>query len=505
MPQTRFVLQKALQLDLVPVVVINKVDRAQSRPHEVLDEIFNLFCELEASDEQLDFRGVYAAGRDGWAVDELEDERRDLSPLLDMIVRCIPAPRNQSGPLQMLVAAMDHSDYVGRIGVGRIFRGELRAKQHVTLIKRDGRRVTTQVKQLHVFDNLGRREVAQVGCGDICAVVGLADVDIGDTLADMEQPEPLPLIAVDEPTLVMSFMANDSPFYGQDGKYVTSRQLRERLHRETERDVALRVADTSSADTFRVSGRGVLHLSILMETMRREGYEFMVGQPQVIYREIDGRKAEPVEVLAVDVTNEHSGTVIEYVASRRGDLVKMEQGDARTRLEFHVPSRGLIGFRSHMLRATGGEIVLNHRFYQYEFFKGSIPQRQTGSLISLGQGPAVAYALDALQDRGAFFVGPGDNLYPGQVIGEHVKEGDLVVNAQKGKQLTNIRAAGSDRKIKLAPPVRLSLEEALEHINHDEYVEVTPRHLRLRKSLLDENARKRAQKRAAELGGGASR
>jgi len=499
MPQTRFVLQKALELDLVPVVVINKVDRKGARPHEVLDEVFNLFVELNASDEQLDFRGVYAAGRDGWAVNELEDERKDLAPLLDMIVRHVPPPHQQSGPLQMLVAAMDHSDYVGRIAIGRVVRGEICAKGRVTLIKRDGRQVTTTIKQLQVYDNLGRRDVPRVGCGDICAVVGLEDVDIGDTLADPEHPVPLPLIAVDEPTLVMSFMANDSPFYGQDGKYVTSRQLRERLYRETERDVALRVADTQSADTFRVSGRGILHLSILMETMRREGFEFMVGQPQVIYKEIDGRKAEPVEVLSVDVTNEHAGTVIEYAATRRGEMVKMEPGDTRTRLEFRIPARGLIGFRSRMLRATGGEIVMHHRFYQYEFFKGSIPQRQNGSLISMAPGQAVAYALDGLQDRGRFFIAPGDVLYTGQIIGEHVKDDDLVVNAQKGKQLTNIRAAGSDRKVKLAPPVRLSLEEALEHINSDEYVEVTPHHLRLRKSLLDENDRKRAQKkRAAE-------
>ncbi len=497
MPQTRFVLHKALQLGLKPLVVINKIDRAQARPAEVLDEIFSLFLELDATDEQLDFRGVYAAGREGWAVAELEDERRDLSPLLDMILREIPAPAVVDGPLQMLVAAMAHDDYVGRIGVGRVVRGEIRAKNTVVLLKRDGRRIQTTVRGLFVFDNLGRREVGEVRCGDICAVVGLDQVDIGDTIADVEHPEPLPLIAVDEPTLSMSFMANTSPFYGQDGSLVSSRKLRERLWKEAERDVALRVEETASADTFKVSGRGILHLSILMESMRREGYEFMVGQPQVIYREIDGRKAEPVEILTVDVPGEMAGTVIENAATRKGEMVHMEQSGGRTRVDFHIPSRGLIGFRSQMLQATGGEIVMHHRFLAYELFKGSIPQRQTGSIISMGRGPAVAFALDALKDRGRFFVEPGDELYTGQVIGEHNKEGDIVVNAQKAKQLTNLRAAGSDRKLRIAPAVKLSLEEALEHINHDEYVEITPHHLRMRKALLDENERKRQRKRSS--------
>ena len=496
MPQTRFVLQKAMQLKLKPVVVINKVDRPAARPHEVLDEIFHLFCELDADDDQLDFRGVYASGRDGWAVGELDDARENLFPLLDMIVAQVPAPSVREGSLQMLVAAMDHSDYVGRIGVGRVERGSLDARQRVTLLKRDGTRAEAVVKHLYVFDNLGRREVEHVDCGDICAVVGVEGVDIGDTIACPEHPEPLPIISVDEPTLSLAFMVNDGPFFGQDGKYVTSRQLRERLRREAERDVALRVEDTSSSDTFRVSGRGILHLSILMEKMRREGFEFMVGQPQVIYRQIDGRKAEPVEVLTVDVPNTLAGTVIEYAATRRGEMMKMEQGEQRSRLEFHVPSRGLTGFRSRMLRATGGEIVMHHRFFQYEFLKGAIPQRQTGSIISMGRGSAVAFALDALQDRGTFFIEPGDELYEGQIIGESVREDDLVVNAQKAKQLSNMRASGSDRKMKVAPPVVMGIEEALEHINSDEYVEITPRHIRMRKSLLDENARKRARKTA---------
>ncbi len=495
MPQTRFVLQKALHLGLTPVVVINKVDRPHARPHEVLDEVFDLFTQLDATDEQLDFAAVYASGRDGWAALELEDPREDLGPLLDRIVEVVPSPAVVDGPLQMLVAAMDHSNFLGRIGVGRVVRGRLSVRDRVALLKRDGSRVDTQVKQLFVFDDLGRREVESVGCGDVCAVVGLDEVDIGDTIADVEQPEPLPIIAVDEPTLSMTFMVNDSPFYGQDGKYVTSRQLRERLHREVERDVALRVRDGRTADQFEVSGRGILHISILMETMRREGFEFMVGQPQVIYKEIGGRKAEPVEVLTVDVPSDLAGTVIEYAGSRRGEMVDMQPGDGRTRIEFHIPSRGLIGFRSRMLQATGGEVVLHHRFYEYEYFKGSIPERQTGSIVSMANGPANAYALDALQDRGVFFVEPGDELYAGQVIGESNKDEDLVVNAQKAKQLTNMRAAGSDRKLRIAPPVKMSLEEALEYVDHDELVEVTPNHVRLRKTLLGENDRRQAAKR----------
>jgi GTP-binding protein len=493
MPQTRFVLQKAMKLNLKPVVVINKVDRKNARPDEVLDEIFNLFLELEASDEQLDFRGVYAAGRDGWAVGELDDERMDLSPLLDMIIDHVPGPEVQEGPLQMLVAAMDHSDYVGRIGVGRIVRGTLKVKMPVVLCKRDGSVVKTVARQLFVFDNLGRREVKEVQCGDICAVVGLEMVDIGDTLADAEHPEPLQIIEIDDPTLSMNFRTNDSPGYGQEGKYVTSRQVRDRLFREGERDVALRVEEAS--DGFKVSGRGILHLSILMENMRREGFEFMVGQPQVIYKEIGGKKAEPVEILSVDVPNDLSGTVIEYAATRKGEMITMKQKEERTYLTFHVPSRGLIGFRSKMLRATAGQIVMHHRYHQYEYFKGSIPERTNGSIISMHAGRAVAFALDGLQDRGVFFIEPGDNLYTGQIIGEYSRDEDLVVNAQKAKQLSNMRASGSDRKMKIAPAVKMSLEEALEYLNHDEYLEVTPMSVRLRKDLLDENDRKKAAKR----------
>jgi GTP-binding protein len=498
MPQTRFVLQKALQLHLRPIVVINKVDRDNARPHEVLDEVFELFLELDASDEQLDFATVYAAGRQGWAVGDLDDPRVDLTPLLETIVARVPAPEIVDGPTQLLVTTLDHSDYVGRIGIGRVFRGTLRAKQDVTLLKRDGSSVRAEVEQLFVFQGLGRREVQRVECGDLCAVVGIEAVDIGDTIADRDHPDPLPILEVDEPTLSMQFMANTSPFYGKEGRFVTSRQVRDRLYKELDRDMALRVEDTRSADTFKVSGRGILHLSILMETMRREGYEFMVGQPRVIYKEINGRKAEPVEILTVDVPNELAGTIIEHVGTRKGEMVHMEQQEARTHLEFRIPSRGLIGFRSRMLRATSGEAVMHHRFYEYEFFKGSIPERQTGSIISMAQGEAVSYALDLLQDRGRFFVGPGEVLYEGQVIGECSKDTDIVVNAQKGKKLTNMRAAGSDRNLKLAPPIRMSLEESLEWLNQDEYLEITPKNLRIRKSLLREVDRKRAAKQPVQ-------
>ena len=458
MPQTRFVLQKALELQLKPVVVINKVDREHARPDDVLDELLNLFIDLNAHEDQLEFPYVYASGRDGWAVTALNDPRENLEPLLKMIIDHIPPPEMKTGPLQMLVTAMDHSDYVGRIGIGRIVRGEIRTKDVVALLKRDGSQHKVTIQQLFVFDDLGRREVEEVGCGDICAVTGVTGVDIGDTLADADEPEMLPLIAVDEPTLTMTFRPNDSPYYGEDGKYVTSRQLRERLFKEAERDVALRVEETASTEAYKVSGRGILHLSILMENMRREGFEFMAGQPQVIFKEIGGKKAEPIEALTVDVPNEYTGAVIEYAGQRRGELRQMVQVDGRTRLEFHIPSRGLIGLRSKMMRVTSGEIVVNHRFLQYEYFKGAIPQRQSGSIISMANGYAVTFALDALQDRGQFFIEPGEKLYAGQIIGEHCKEDDIVVNAQKAKKLTNMRSSSADRKMKIAPPLKMSLE-----------------------------------------------
>ena len=492
MPQTRFVLQKALQLHLKPIVVINKMDRDSARPLEVVDEVFELFLDLGASNQQMDFPVVFAAGREGWAVRQLKDAHTNLDPLLDCILSEIPAPTMVEGPLQLLITALDYSDYVGRIGIGRVFRGSLKAGETVTLIKRDGSQQTRTVKQLLVFDNLGRKEREMVGCGEICALIGLEGVDIGDTVADLQEPEPLPIIAMDEPTLSMTFMVNTSPFFGQEGRFVTSRQLRDRLKKETEKDMALRVEDTGQADAFKVSGRGILHLSILMENMRREGYEFMVGQPRVIYKEITGKKAEPVEILTVDVANAYTGAVIETVSMRRGEMLKMEQGETRTRMEFHMPSRGLIGFRSRMLRATGGEIVLYHRFHQYEFFKGSIPGRLSGSLVSMGEGEAVAYSLDALQDRGRFFIAPGERAYTGQVLGEHCREDDIVVNVQKGKKLTNMRASGTDKAMRIAPPVVFSLEECLEFLADDEFLEVTPESLRMRKSLLDENERRKA-------------
>jgi GTP-binding protein len=492
MPQTRFVLQKALALRLKPVVVINKVDRPDARPSEVLDEIFDLFVELEANDEQLDFPAVYASGRQGWASLDSEAREGDLTPLLETILAHVPAPDHPDGPAQMLVTTLDYSDYVGRIGIGRVFRGALAAGP-VALLKRDGSQVPATIRQLFTFEGLEREPAERVPAGDLCAVVGVEDVNIGDTIADSAEPEPLPLLAVDEPTVMMTFTVNNSPFYGREGKLVTSRHLAERLAKELERDVALRVEPTHSPDTFRVSGRGILHLSILIEKMRRDGYELQVGQPKVIFKEIGGKKCEPVEVLTVDVPEGLAGRVIEMVAQRRGELRGVEPRGAQTHLEFRIPSRGLIGLRSRMLLATSGEASMHHRFFEYEHFKGSVPERQNGVLISMAEGEVAGYALDALQDRGRFFVEPGERVYEGQVVGDTAKDADIVVNVQKTKRLTNMRAAGADKALRVAPAVRFSLEEALEFVNHDEMVEVTPRSIRLRKTLLDENARKRAR------------
>ena len=491
MPQTRFVLQKALHLKLKPIVLINKVDRPDSRPEEVLEEVFDLFVELDAADFQLDFPTVYASGRDGWAVMDLGDDRVSLEPLMEAILEHVPGPTTLEGPVQMQITSMDYNDYVGRIGVGRVFRGTLRDKARLAIVKRDGSVKPVEVRQLFTFEGLGREAAAEVSSGEICAVVGVEGIDIGDTLADPEKPEPLSLISVDEPTISMTFLVNNSPFYGKEGKYCTSRQLRDRLMREMQSDVALRVEDTSSPDSFRVFGRGILHLSILIETMRREGYELQVGQPKVIYKEIDGKKAEPIEILVVDVPADHAGKVIEIVGQRRGELVQMEPKGSVNHLEFHVPSRGLIGLRNRVLTATSGEAVMHHRFYQYEYFKGSVPQRNNGALIAMADGPATAYSIDGLQDRGRFFIAPGDVVYRGQIVGENNKDTDIEVNVQRGKKLTNMRASGSDKAVKLAPPVIFSLEEALEYINDDELVEVTPESIRLRKLYLDENDRKR--------------
>ena len=491
MPQTRFVLEKALSLHLKPIVVINKIDRPDNRPLEVLDEIYDLFIELGADENQLDFTFVYASGRNGWAIKNLDDPRKDLTPLLEKIIKKIPAPKIEEGTVQMQTTSLDYSDYVGRIGIGRVFRGTLNKTTKLAIIKRDGTIRNTAIKQLFIFDGVGRAEVDEVQAGDICAVVGVEDIDIGDTIADFENPEPLPIISIDEPTISMTFTVNNSPFYGQEGKLVTSRQIRDRLYKELEHNVALRVQDTSSPDSLKVSGRGLLHLSILIENMRREGFELQIREPKVIYKEINGKKAEPIEVLVVDVPAEYAGKVIELVGQRRGVIVKMENKGNMQKLEFHIPSRGIMGLRTKVLTATAGEAVMHHRFFQYEYFKGAIGEKKNGALISMDQGPSTAYAIDGLQDRGKFFIEPGEIVYKGQIVGEHTKENDIEVNVQRGKKLSNMRASGSDKAVKITPAIKFSLEEALEYIEDDEMVEVTPKSIRLRKLYLDTNDRKR--------------
>ncbi|MBP7586135.1 MAG: translational GTPase TypA [Spirochaetes bacterium] len=492
MPQTRFVLQKALSLHLHPIVVINKMDRPNRRPAEVLNEIYDLFIDLGASDEQLEFPVIYASGRSGWASAEENVEGKDLLPLMDAILTHVPAPEDNPGPLQLQVSNIIYSDYVGRIAVGKVFRGEIVQNSMVAVIRREGSQSRAQVKELYTFEGLERTRAERVGNGDICAVVGLEEMEIGDTIADFEKPEPLPIIQIDEPTMSMSFIVNNSPFFGQEGRFVTGRHVRERLYREMKSNVAMRVEETSSPDTLKVYGRGLLHLSILIENMRREGYEFQVGQPRVIYKELNGHKAEPVEELVIDTPVDTAGKVIEAVSKKKGELKKIENIGGRNRLEFHIPSRGLIGLRNNLLNITSGEAVMYHRFYQYEYFKGSIPQRQNGVLVSMAEGEVVAYALDNLQMRGKFFVSPGDRVYEGQVVGESNKDGDIVVNVQKTKKLTNMRASGSDESVKLTPPVIMSLEEALEYINDDELVEMTPKSIRIRKAIRNELDRKRA-------------
>ncbi len=495
MPQTRFVLEKALHLHLKPIIVINKIDRPDNRPAEVLDEIYDLFIDLDADEEQLDFPVAYASGKNGWAVTDLKDERKDLTPLLELIVENIPKPILKEGPSQMQVTTLDYNDYVGRIGIGRVFRGTLSKDKPLSIIKRNGSVNNITIKQLFVFEGLERVEVEKVETGDICAIVGAEDIDIGDTIADSENPEPMPIIAIDEPTISMNFTVNTSPFYGQEGKYVTSRHLHDRLQKELQQNVALKVEDTGSPDTFKVSGRGILHLSILIETMRREGYELAIGAPKVIYKEIDGKKAEPIETLVVDVPSGLAGKVIEIVGKKKGEMVKMEQKGSLTKLEFHIPSRGLMGLRNRILTATAGEGIMHHRFYQYEFFKGSITQRQAGVLISMHTGPVTAYALDSLQDRGKFFIEPGDVVYQGQIVGEYNKDNDIEVHVQRGKKLTNMRAAGSDKAAKIAPAIKFTLEETLEYIKDDELVEVTPKSIRMRKLYLDPTERRRNNKK----------
>jgi GTP-binding protein len=491
MPQTRFVLEKALHLHLKPIVVINKIDRPDNRPAEVLDEIYDLFIDLGADDTQLEFPVIYASGRNGWAVKNLKDERKDLVPLLEKIVNKIPQPKVEKGSLQMQVTSLDYSDYVGRIGIGRVFRGTMRKDDSLCIIKRNGDIHPVEINQLFVFEGIERTEVDEVSSGDICALVGVEDIDIGDTIADAENPDPLTIIDIDEPTISMNFTVNTSPFYGKEGKYVTSRHLRDRLYKELEKNVALRLEETGSPDTYKVSGRGLLHLSILIENMRREGYEFAVGPPKVIYKEIDGKKAEPIEILVVDVPNEITGKVIELVGQRRGVMIKMEQKGSLTTLEFHIPARGLMGLRTRILNVTAGEGIMHHRFYQYEYFKGSIVQRSNGVLISMHEGQSTAYAIDSLQDRGKFFIDPGTVVYRGQIVGEYNKENDIEVHVQRGKKLTNMRASGSDKAAKIAPAIKFTLEESLEYIKDDELVEVTPKSIRMRKVYLDPTQRKR--------------
>jgi GTP-binding protein len=493
MPQTRFVLQKALHLNLRPIVVINKVDKANCRPEEVHEAVFELFFNLDATEAQLDFPTYYGSGRNGWFNDSLT-QSADITPLLDGILKYVPAPVVNEGPLQMQITSLDYSSFLGRIAVGKVARGVIKEGQTIALMQADGSIKRSKVKELYVFESLGKKKATEVVCGDICAVVGLEDFNIGDTIADIENPEALPVISVDEPTMSMMFSINNSPFYGKDGKFVTSRHLRDRLMKETEKNLALRVEDTGSADSFLVFGRGILHLGILIETMRREGYELTVGQPQVIVKEINGKKNEPFEVLVVDVPQEYSGKVIDMVTQRKGDLHVMETKGEMQHLEFEIPSRGLIGLRSGMLTNTAGEAVMAHRFSEYRPWKGPIPGRSNGVLIAKNQAATTGYSIDKLQDRGSFFVDPGEEVYVGQIIAEHIKPGDLIVNATEGKKLTNMRASGSDDSVRIIPRIQMTLEECMEYIQQDECIEVTPKNIRLRKTILDEDDRKKLQK-----------
>ena len=494
MPQTRFVLQKAIQMGLKPVVVINKVDKPNCRPDEVNEMVFDLMFNLNATEDQLDFPTIYGSAKNGWMSTDWRKPADDITAVLDAIIEHIPAPESIEGDAQMLITSLDFSSYVGRIAVGRVHRGTIREGMEMMLCKKDGSLQKQKVKELHTFEGMGRRKVSEVSSGDICAIVGLEDFEIGDTLAAVENPEPLPRIAIDEPTMSMLFTINDSPFFGKDGKYVTSRHIHDRLMRELDRNLALRVEKTDREDAWTVFGRGVLHLSILIETMRREGYELQVGQPQVIIKEIDGVKCEPVESLSVNVPEEYSSKVIDMVTRRKGDILSMETQNDRIHIEFQIPSRGIIGLRNNVLTATAGEAIIAHRFLEFQPWKGDIERRTNGSLIAHESGTAYAYAIDKLQDRGRFFIFPQEEVYAGQVVGENAKDNDIVVNVTKSKKLTNMRASGADDKARIVPPVVFSLEEALEYIKEDEYLEVTPHHLRIRKTILDETERKRANR-----------
>ncbi len=494
MPQTRFVLQKALQLGIKPIVVVNKVDKENCDPELTNEKVFDLMFELDANEDQLDYPVVYGAAKMGWMSDHWENKTDNINILLEKVIEHIPAPKIAVGATQLQITALDFSSFVGRIAIGRLFRGSLVPGQNIMLIKRDGRQVKQKIKELMVFEGLGKIKVEKVAAGEICAIVGLEEFEIGDTVADIDNPEAMPAISIDEPTMSMLFSINNSPFFGKEGKFVTSRHIKERLEKELEKNLAMKMEPTGSADSFMVYGRGVLHLSILIEEMRREGYELQVGQPQVLIKTIDGKKCEPIEALTIDVPDEYSGTAIDMLTRRKGEMLSMVPTGSRVKIEFNIPSRGIIGLRSNMLTATAGEAIMSHRFKAYEPWKGEIPERQNGSLISLEQGTSIAYSIDKLQDRGKFFIDPTTDIYEGQVIGEHSKEGDLCINVTKSKQLTNMRASGSDNKVRIIPAIKHSLEEALEYIQSDEFVEVTPQSIRLRKILLKEGERKRGGK-----------
>ncbi len=495
MPQTRFVLQKALQIGLKPIVVVNKVDKPNCRPEEVYEMVFDLMFSLNATEDQLDFPVVYGSAKNGWMGEDYSTPTDNIDYLLDKIVEVIPAPRQIEGTPQMLITSLDFSNYTGRIAVGRVHRGTLRDGMPVTIWHRDGTHERTKIKELHTFEGMGHCKTDQVDSGDICAVIGLEKFEIGDTICDLENPEPLPPIAVDEPTMSMLFTINDSPFFGKEGKYCTSRHINDRLQKELEKNLALRVRPfEDSTDSWIVSGRGVLHLSVLIETMRREGYELQVGQPQVIYKEIDGQRCEPIEELTINVPEEFSSKMIDMVTRRKGEMTSMESQADRVNIEFDIPSRGIIGLRTNLLTASQGEAIMAHRFKEYQPYKGDITRRVNGSMIALETGTAFAYSIDKLQDRGKFFIDPGEEVYFGEVVGEHVHDNDLVINVTKAKQLTNVRASGSDEKARIVPKTVMSLEECLEYIKADEYVEITPKSIRMRKIILDHNDRKKANK-----------
>ena len=494
MPQTRFVLQKAIELGLKPLVVINKVDKENCKPDEVQEKVFDLMFNLDATEDQLDFPTIYGSAKLGWMGTDYKTPTNDIFPLLDAVINYIPSPKVQDGNTQLLITSLDFSTFIGRIAIGRLQRGTLKQNQQISLVKRDGEIKKCRIKELYLFEGLGKVKVDQVQAGDLCAIVGLEDFEIGDTVADIESPEALPTIKIDEPTMSMLFTINDSPFFGQEGKFVTSRHLKDRLEKELERNLALKLESTDSSDSFNVFGRGVLHLSVLIETMRREGYELQVGQPQVIIKDIGGVKSEPIEELTIDIPETHSGKAIEVVAIKKGEMLSMVPKGDRMLLEFNIPSRGIIGLRNYLLTVTAGEAIMSHRFIDFQPYKGDIPQRQNGSLISMEKGKSIPFSLNNLQERGKFFVDPNEDIYEGQVIGENSRANDLVVNITKTKKMSNMRSSGADDKVKIAPAIRFSLEEALEYIQADEYVEVSPTKIRLRKVLLKENERKRASK-----------